>query len=156
MLTVWPTGLVPFYQHAGEQVSLWKAGVSVMAILAAVAFSCWKARKYPYLIVGLAWYLIMLLPVIGILQVGWHAMTNHKLVKEGLSGHSWYEEDVIDAITDIMHFALNHRQLGPNVDVQRVLRCVQTHLNLERAESGCTKQKTGDCAKKCKAKKKGR
>jgi tetratricopeptide (TPR) repeat protein len=76
VLTVWPTGLVPFYQHAGEQVSLWKAGVSVMAILAAAAFACWKARKYPYLIVGLAWYLIMLLPVIGILQVGWHSMAD--------------------------------------------------------------------------------
>jgi hypothetical protein len=43
VLTVWPAGLVPFYQHAGEQVSLWKAGVSVMAILAAAAFACWKA-----------------------------------------------------------------------------------------------------------------
>jgi hypothetical protein len=43
VLTVWPTGLVPFYQHAGEQVSLWKSGVSVMAILAAAAFACWKA-----------------------------------------------------------------------------------------------------------------
>jgi protein O-mannosyl-transferase len=76
VLTVWPTGLVPFYQHAGESVSLWQAGISFIAISAASAFACWKARKYPYLIVGLAWYLITLLPVIGILQVGWHAMAD--------------------------------------------------------------------------------
>jgi tetratricopeptide (TPR) repeat protein len=47
-----------------------------MAILATAAFACWKARKYPYLIVGLAWYLITLLPVIGILQIGWHSMAD--------------------------------------------------------------------------------
>jgi tetratricopeptide (TPR) repeat protein len=76
VLTVWPTGLVPFYQHAGEGVSLWQAGISFIALSAASAFACWKARKYPYLIVGLAWYLITLLPVIGILQVGWHAMAD--------------------------------------------------------------------------------
>jgi protein O-mannosyl-transferase len=76
VLTVWPTGLVPFYQHAGEGVSLWQASISFIAISAASAFACWKARKYPYLIVGLAWYLITLLPVIGILQVGWHAMAD--------------------------------------------------------------------------------
>jgi tetratricopeptide (TPR) repeat protein len=76
VLTVWPTGLVPFYQHAGEGVSLWQAGISFIAIAAAAAFACLRARKYPYLIVGLAWYLITLLPVIGILQVGWHAMAD--------------------------------------------------------------------------------
>lgn len=98
-------------------------------------------------------------------KAGWHAMINHKLVKEGLSGHSWYEEEIVDAITDILHFAVNHLQLGPNVDVQRVLRCVQNHLFVElskstelptKADTGCTKQKTGECAKKCKAKKKGK
>jgi tetratricopeptide (TPR) repeat protein len=76
VLTVWPAGLVPFYPHLGDQVPLWKAGLSVAAITAAVVFALSRARKYPYLIVGLAWYLITLLPVIGILQVGWHAMAD--------------------------------------------------------------------------------
>jgi tetratricopeptide (TPR) repeat protein len=75
-LTVWPTGLVPYYQHSGEGVSLWKAGVSFIAISTTAAFACWKARRYPYLIVGLAWYLVTLLPVIGIIQIGWHSMAD--------------------------------------------------------------------------------
>ena len=34
------------------------------------------AESNPYLLVGLLWYLITMLPVIGILQVGWHAMAD--------------------------------------------------------------------------------
>ena len=93
-------------------------------------------------------------------QAGWVAVINHHLSKEGLNHHTWDEEDIIDAITDILHFALNHRQLGPNMDVERVLRCVKNHLWAEAprqmlVEGGCTKQRTGKCAKKCKAKKRG-
>ncbi len=36
-LTVWPSGLVPFYPHLGEQVPLWKAGLSLAALSAAGA-----------------------------------------------------------------------------------------------------------------------
>lgn len=75
-LTAWPSGLVPFYPHPGEQVPLWKAGLSLSAISAAGGFA-WRRRvSNPYLLVGLLWYLITMLPVIGILQVGWHAMAD--------------------------------------------------------------------------------
>jgi len=76
VMTVWPAGLVPFYPHLGEQLPLWKAGLSAAGITAAAVFALWKSRQYPYLIVGLTWYLVTLLPVIGILQVGWHAMAD--------------------------------------------------------------------------------
>lgn len=73
---VWPTGLVPFYQHAGEEVSLWKAGLSLAAFSAAGVFAWRRRESNPSLLVGLLWYLITMLPVIGILQVGWHAMAD--------------------------------------------------------------------------------
>jgi protein O-mannosyl-transferase len=76
VMTVWPAGLVPFYPHPGEQAPLWKAGLSAAAFTAAAVFALWKSRPYPYLFVGLAWYLVTLLPVIGIFQVGWHAMAD--------------------------------------------------------------------------------
>jgi tetratricopeptide (TPR) repeat protein len=75
-LTVWPSGLIPFYPHLGEQVPLWKAGLSLAAISAAAAFAWHRRSRNPYLLVGLLWYLITLFPVIGILQVGWHAMAD--------------------------------------------------------------------------------
>jgi len=75
-LTAWPSGLVPFYPHLGEQVSLWKAGLSLAVLSAAGVFAWHRRGSNPYLLVGLLWYLITILPVIGILQVGWHAMAD--------------------------------------------------------------------------------
>jgi tetratricopeptide (TPR) repeat protein len=75
-LTVWPSGLVPFYPHLGEQIPLWKAGLSLAAFSVAAVFAWRRRESNPYLLVGLLWYLITLLPVIGILQVGWHAMAD--------------------------------------------------------------------------------
>jgi tetratricopeptide (TPR) repeat protein len=75
-LTAWPSGLVPFYPHLGEQVPLWKAGLSLAALSSAGVFAWRRRESSPYLLVGLLWYLITMLPVIGILQVGWHAMAD--------------------------------------------------------------------------------
>ena len=74
--TFWPAGLSPFYPHLGPELSL----VSVLgaaAVLVGVSFAVrlnWKRR--PWLAVGWLWYLGTLLPVIGIVQVGWQAMAD--------------------------------------------------------------------------------
>lgn len=66
---VWPTGLSAFYPHAIEG---WTPG-AVAAVLVLLAVSAavarWRAAR-PYLAVGWFWYLGMLVPVIGIVQVG--------------------------------------------------------------------------------------
>jgi protein O-mannosyl-transferase len=72
----YPSGLVLFYPYPGEGVPLWKVagaaavlvGISVAAVLA------W--RRLPYLFVGWFWYLGMLVPVIGLVQVGEQAMAD--------------------------------------------------------------------------------
>jgi len=53
-----------------------KAIAAFLFILAVTGFVILKANKYRYLAVGWFWYLITLLPVIGILQVGRQAMAN--------------------------------------------------------------------------------
>ena len=65
-----PINLAVLYPHPGKTLpgyEIWGAGVLLLAVTAA-AMSCW--RKYPYVITGWLWYLDMLVPVIGILQVG--------------------------------------------------------------------------------------
>ncbi len=71
--TVWPAGLASFYPHPaflGEAASPWRVATAAFA-LATISFVVWRARRdRPYLAVGWLWFLGMLLPVIGIVQVG--------------------------------------------------------------------------------------
>lgn len=69
----WPARLAPFYPHPEGQLPLSEvaiAGVVLFGITVAV-FILRKTR--PYLLIGWLWYLAMLVPVIGIIQVGWQA-----------------------------------------------------------------------------------
>jgi len=73
---IWPANLAPFYPHPGASLPLWQVVVSV-AVLVAVTLAVIKYwRRAPYLLVGWLWYLVTLLPVIGIVQVGDQAMAD--------------------------------------------------------------------------------
>ncbi|HEV2045514.1 MAG TPA: tetratricopeptide repeat protein [Chthoniobacterales bacterium] len=68
----WPAKLALVYPHPGR-LPLWEtAGAS--ALLIAITICAFVLRKrYPYLITGWCWYLVMLVPVIGLIQVGGQA-----------------------------------------------------------------------------------
>jgi len=78
--TVWPTGLAVIYPHPaliGTSIgsSAWQA-LGAALLLLAITGLCLRAwRTRPYLLVGWLWFLVTLLPVIGVVQVGsqWHA-----------------------------------------------------------------------------------
>jgi tetratricopeptide (TPR) repeat protein len=66
----WPTRLAVFYPYPSGSLSIWPALLSLIFLLG-MTFACWNLRKQkPYLITGWLWYLGMLVPVIGLLQVG--------------------------------------------------------------------------------------
>ena len=71
-----PHHLAIFYPHPGLQLSGWDVSTAV-AILAAVSVCAiiWR-RRHPYLLVGWAWYLGTLVPMIGIVQVGFQQMAD--------------------------------------------------------------------------------
>ncbi len=69
--TFWPLELSPYYaRHAIPASRFWGAAV-VLMILTALALKEFQRR--PYLIVGWLWFVGMLVPVIGLFQVGHHA-----------------------------------------------------------------------------------
>jgi Flp pilus assembly protein TadD len=71
---VYPAHLGVFYQFQPVP-----AGRAVAALLVLVAITVMAARsvqRAPYLLVGWLWYLVTLLPVIGILQAGWQGMAD--------------------------------------------------------------------------------
>jgi tetratricopeptide (TPR) repeat protein len=48
----------------------------VLVLAAALGWVVWRRRKYPWLATGAAWYLVMLLPVAGLVQVGQQGMAD--------------------------------------------------------------------------------
>jgi tetratricopeptide (TPR) repeat protein len=71
-----PTGLALFYPYPGGGVPIWMAATA-LAVLAGVSVAALLAwRRLPYLFVGWFWYLGMLVPVIGVVQVGSQAMAD--------------------------------------------------------------------------------
>jgi protein O-mannosyl-transferase len=72
----YPVGLTVFYPHAANDLPLWKifGALAVLIAITLAAIAGW--RRYPYLLVGWFWYLGMLVPMIGLVQVGDHAMAD--------------------------------------------------------------------------------
>ena len=70
---IYPTGLAVFYSYPRNGLPPWEVALDgmLLACLSAIAF--WQRRKQPWLLVGWLWYMVMLLPVAGIIQVGWQA-----------------------------------------------------------------------------------
>jgi protein O-mannosyl-transferase len=71
---LWPADLVAFYPY--KPSLLWLVGCSLLALVAATFMAFRLARNHPYVLMGWLWYLITLLPVIGLLQVGDQAMAD--------------------------------------------------------------------------------
>jgi Tfp pilus assembly protein PilF len=70
--TLWPSDLAVFYPFSGTA----QVGAGVVAAIAVVAVTAWAlklSRRRPYLAVGWLWYVGMLVPVIGFVQVGGQA-----------------------------------------------------------------------------------
>jgi tetratricopeptide (TPR) repeat protein len=71
-----PLGLAPAYPRPGLELPL-AQGLAAFLILAAVTVAVFVGRRrYPYLLVGWLWYLVMLLPVSGPVQLGAQAVAD--------------------------------------------------------------------------------
>jgi tetratricopeptide (TPR) repeat protein len=70
---VWPVGLVVFYPYPRHGFPLWEVALAGALLVGFSALAWLQRRKRPWLMVGWAWYLVMLLPVAGIIQVGMQA-----------------------------------------------------------------------------------
>lgn len=69
----WPTDLAVFYPYRGISIPRLEIVAAVALLLAVSVFALRARRRRPYLIVGWCWYLVLLLPTIGLVQVGWQA-----------------------------------------------------------------------------------
>lgn len=71
----WPTDLIVCYPHPGYWPVAAVLGASAL-VLAATTLALWQRRRQPWLLAGWLGFLTMLLPAIGIVQVGFQAMAD--------------------------------------------------------------------------------
>ncbi len=72
---LWPFNLAVCYPHPGHWPVPAVAGAALFAIVLTVA-AWWQRLRRPWLLVGWMWFLVMLLPAIGLVQVGFQAMAD--------------------------------------------------------------------------------
>lgn len=66
----WPANLAVFYPHPDDTLTFWQFGLAGVFLVGMSWLAIKLREKRPYFFVGWFWYLIMLVPVIGIVQVG--------------------------------------------------------------------------------------
>lgn len=70
-----PTGLAAYYPYRLD-IPIWKTLSSGLLLACLTFISLRMARRYPYLTIGWFWFVGTLLPVIGLVQLGSHAMAD--------------------------------------------------------------------------------
>jgi tetratricopeptide (TPR) repeat protein len=70
---VWPAGLAVPYPYPHNGAPAWEVALAG-TLLAGLSVVAWAERRTrPWLLIGWLWYLVMLLPVLGLIQVGLQA-----------------------------------------------------------------------------------
>jgi tetratricopeptide (TPR) repeat protein len=68
--TFWPSKLAVFYPYSALNLDSWQVVAAALLLLAVTVAFVLMGRRRPYLPVGWLWFLGMLVPVIGLVQVG--------------------------------------------------------------------------------------
>jgi len=72
----WPSKLAVFYPHPMQSLPSWEIAGAALLLICISALVCLARRRAPYLVFGWLWYLVTLIPVIGLVQVGAQAMAD--------------------------------------------------------------------------------
>ena len=68
--TFWPSKLAVFYPYSAANLDSWQVAAAALLLLTVTVAVVLMGRRRPYLPVGWLWFLGMLVPVIGLVQVG--------------------------------------------------------------------------------------
>lgn len=77
--TVWPDSLSVIYPHPAvvhASHPAWHVAGAALLLCAMSGLALWRGRRWPFLAVGWLWFLLTLVPVIGLVQVGDQAMAD--------------------------------------------------------------------------------
>ena len=70
---IYPSGLACLYPNPVNSLPIWQVG-GALGLLLAISGAAWIFRRtHPYIVVGWLWYVGMLIPVIGVVQISYYA-----------------------------------------------------------------------------------
>ena len=107
---MWPTGLTVYYPHAAHGLSIGLATACGLLLATISTVVLRLGLRKPYLLVGWLWYLGVLVPVIGLVQVGQQGMADRYTYLPLIGvflGVSWGGYDLWT------HWRLDRRYLAP-------------------------------------------
>jgi tetratricopeptide (TPR) repeat protein len=73
---LWPVDLAVFYPYPAGAHPAWRVGAAVIALAGLAGLALAGLRRRPWRAAGLLWYLVALVPVVGVVQVGAQAMAD--------------------------------------------------------------------------------
>ena len=73
---VYPRGLALLYPYPVNGIPVWKSTAAFILLLVITIYVFRSAKTRRYIAVGWLWYLVMLVPVCGLIQVGEHALAD--------------------------------------------------------------------------------
>jgi tetratricopeptide (TPR) repeat protein len=131
---IWPARLAVFYPHPGHTLPVWEIAVAIVLLPLTTAGAIMLRRKRPYLVTGWFWYLIMLLPVIGLIQVGSQAHADRYTYLPQIGLYilvAW-------AITDVLASRLQRRIVGATASVAIIVLAWCAHIQASCWRNGET------------------
>lgn len=75
-MTVWPLDLAVIYPFEKYPPSQFKIFGSLLILFLITIVAIRLGKRFPYLLVGWGWFMISLLPVIGLIQIGQHSVAD--------------------------------------------------------------------------------
>jgi Flp pilus assembly protein TadD len=142
----WPANLSVYYPHPGEAIGALSSAAAA-AVVCAATLSAWRLRRsHPWLLSGWGWFVVALIPMIGLIQVGEQARADRYMYVPliGLSLALGVEARVLAAASRLANAlpvlacavvlglaALTQRQLGYWRDSETLFRraLAVTHAN---------------------------
>jgi Tfp pilus assembly protein PilF len=73
---IWPAGLAVFYPHPESSLAAWRVAGATLLIVVVTALAWIYRDGHRYLLMGWLWYLVAMIPMIGVVQVGRQAMAD--------------------------------------------------------------------------------
>jgi hypothetical protein len=74
-LTFWPHDLAILYPFR-ISVPVWQSAAALLLLALLTGLALWQARRKPYLLAGWLWFVIGMVPAIGLRQSGWQSMAD--------------------------------------------------------------------------------
>src|SRR6184192_2657047 len=108
----WPARLAAFYPHPNDQLPPWQVLLAIAFLIAVSLWAIHWRKERPYIFTGWFWYVGMLVPVIGLVQVGEQARSDRYTYLPQIGLYMLIVWGITDLIMPIMTCSFGSRSVA--------------------------------------------